>query len=91
MWTELIGANTNRVILNNRCKIEKRSEILLNENKELKQNLEDNKKRLEASRARCRVLETDCNNIKIKLSTICNQAEKDHELITSLMVIHIYL
>lgn len=72
--------------MNNRCKIEKRSEILINENKELKQALEDSKKKLEASKARCRVLESDCNNIRVKLSTISSQTEKDHEIITSLMV-----
>lgn len=64
--------------------------MLMNENKDLKQALEDSKKRLDASKARCRVLETECNNIRIKLSTISDQAEKDHELITSLMVINIF-
>lgn len=81
-----IGRNGSKLMINNRCKIEKRSEMLMHENKDLKQALDDNKKRLEASKARCKVLETECNNIKIKLSTISDQAERDHELITSLMV-----
>lgn len=63
----------------------------MNENKDLKQALEDNKKRLDASKARCRVLETECNNIRTKLSTITDQSERDRELITSLMVIHIFV
>lgn len=58
----------------------------MNENKELKQASEDSKRRLDASKARCRVLETECNNIRIKLSTISEQNEKDRELVTSLMV-----
>lgn len=58
----------------------------MNENKLLKQTLEDNKRKLEAAKARCKVLESESNNAKIKLNAISEQNEKDHELITSLMV-----
>lgn len=85
----MIGASGSKSVINNRCKIEKRTELLMNENKDLKQALEETKKRLDASKARCRVLETECNSIRIKLSTITEQAERDRELITSLMVMHI--
>lgn len=85
-YSALPGKELNKSVTSNRCRIEKRSEVLMNENKELRETLEDNKRKLEATKARCKVLELECNNIRTKLSTTSNKNEKDHELITSLMV-----
>lgn len=66
---------------------DKRFELLNRENADLKQALEETKRKLESSRARCKVLESEVNTSKTKLSTITEQHERDCELINTLMVI----
>lgn len=65
---------------------DKRVDILNKENADLRQALEDMKRKLQAAKARCKTLETECCSVKSKLIATAEQNDKDHELVTTLMV-----
>lgn len=67
-------------------RFQKRAQSLAAENVNLKQEIEDLRRKLEGSKARCKILETEYNNAKAKMAALIDQSERDHEMITSLMV-----
>lgn len=67
-------------------KNEKKIENLLQENKNLTQELQEVKKKLDASRSRCKYLDTEMIVMKTKLKAAHEQSERDNDRLTILTV-----
>lgn len=67
-------------------KASKQIETLMKENNCLKENLQETKKKLETFKSRCKVLDLDNGNLRIRMSNLTESNEKDRELIKQLTV-----
>lgn len=67
-------------------KAEKKLDNLSKENEDLKNLLDEYKKRVEVLRARCRVLESEQSINKSKISSLISQTERDQKLLQTLSV-----
>ncbi|KAF5274079.1 hypothetical protein FQR65_LT04477 [Abscondita terminalis] len=75
---------TNNAESTNFRKWDKRMTTLTQENEELRNNVQDLKRKLDASRARNKVTESENIALRSRVSTYTEQNDRDHEMISSL-------